>query len=208
MLEAAELTSTADFAEIVPVNYFAPLDLRAIYGCGAPFEVDLGCGDGLFLTAAAGANPMRNYLGIERLAGRVRSACHKITTRKLTNARILRCDLAYAVRHLMPPGCVAVFHLMFPDPWPKRRHASRRIVSENFLNSLNRALAPGGTIRIATDQIEYFREIERVVARSSPSFIPASDRTPSEATSTFEERFRRKEIEIHRLVLRKVSDVM
>ena len=90
MLNVAELTTTASSAEIVPANYFAPLDFEAIYGRRAPLEVDLGCGDGSFLTAAAAANPLRNFLGIERLLGRVRSACRKITRRELTNARILR----------------------------------------------------------------------------------------------------------------------
>lgn len=207
MLSAAEPTTNPSPAEIVPADYFAPLDFTAIYGHPAPLEVDLGCGDGLFLSAAAAANPLRNYLGIERLLGRVRSACYKVATRKLTNARVLRCDISYAVRHLIPAGSVTVFHLMFPDPWPKRRHASRRIVTDSFLASLHSGLAPGGTVQIATDQIEYFREIERAAARFSSSFSSALDRSNSEAASTFGERFRRDGIQIHWLVLRKVSDV-
>jgi tRNA (guanine-N7-)-methyltransferase len=95
---------------------------------------------------------------------------------------------------------------MFPDPWPKRRHATRRLVTEKFLNSLERALVPGGTIRIATDQREYFTEIERVAARSA-AFGAVPDRVKSDAVSTFERRFRQDAVEIHRLVLRKVSDV-
>jgi tRNA (guanine-N7-)-methyltransferase len=193
-------------AEIIPANYFAPLDFEAVYGNKAPLEVDLGCGDGSFLAAAAAANPARNFLGVERLVGRVRSACHKISRSGVRNARVLRCEISYTVCHLLPVGSVAVVHLMFPDPWPKRRHAVRRLVTESFLISLGRVLAPAGMIRIATDQCEYFREIERVAARSA-GFVTVPDGGMPGAVSTFEKRFSRDAIEIHRLVLRKVSDV-
>lgn len=196
----------ADQAELIPSNFFAPLDLEGIYGCRAPLEVDLGCGDGSFLVAAAAANPARNFLAIERLAGRVRSACRKIELNRLGNARVLRCDIFYAVHQLLPAGSVRVFHLMFPDPWPKRRHASRRIVTKDFLSSLHRALAPRGLVRIATDETEYFREIVRLAARS-PHFVSVREQTTPAALSTFEKRFRQDGLEIHRLVLRKISDV-
>jgi tRNA (guanine-N7-)-methyltransferase len=191
-------------AEIIPVNYFAPLDFETIYGSRAPLEVDLGCGDGLFLAAAAAANPSNNFLGIERMPGRVRSACRKIEAAGLGNARVLEIEISYAVRHLLPAASVAAFHLMFPDPWPKRRHTPRRIFTEDFLAALHRALVPGGTLRIATDQNEYFLEIERVAARS-PGFAANAEEEAADSVSTFEKRFRQNGLEIHRLVLRKVS---
>lgn len=191
-------------AEIIPANYFAPLDFVSIYGNRAPLEVDLGCGDGLFLAAAAASNPARNFLGIERMPGRVRSACRKIEVGRLINARILQLEISYAVRHLFPAASVAVFHLMFPDPWPKRRHSPRRVVTKDFLTAIRRALASDGKLRITTDQPDYFREIERLAA-CSPGFDRISDRTRPESVSTFEKRFRQDGLEIHRLVLRKVS---
>jgi tRNA (guanine-N7-)-methyltransferase len=206
MLDVAQLSPKTIAAEIVPSNYFAPLDFEAVYGTRAPLEVDLGCGDGLFLTATAIANPGRNFLGVERLEGRVRSACRKVIHHGRTNARILRCEISYAACHLLPPASVTVFHLMFPDPWPKRRHAARRLFTRSFLASLDRALKPGGTIRIATDQRDYFAEMERVAA-ASPAFVTVPDRDKSNAVSTFERRFSRDAIEIHRLMLRKVSEV-
>ena len=191
-------------AEIIPANYFAPLDFETIYGNRALLEVDLGCGDGLFLAAAAASNPARNFLGIERMPGRARSACRKIEIGGLSNARILQLEISYAVRHLFPAASVAVFHLMFPDPWPKRRHSPRRVVTEDFLTAIHRSLAPEGTLRIATDQTDYFREIERLTARS-PGFIGISEREIPASVSTFEMRFRQNGLEIHRLVLRKAS---
>lgn len=191
-------------AGIIPSNYFAPLDLEAIYGNRAPLEVDLGCGDGLFLAAAAVANPSKNFFGIERMPGRVRSACRKIEAAGLGNARVLEIEISYAVRHLLPAASVAVFHLMFPDPWPKRRHSPRRVVTEDLLSALHRALVPNGTLRIATDQTEYFQEIERLAARSQ-GFDATAEEEATGSVSTFEKRFRQNGSKIHRLVLRKVS---
>src|ERR1700681_1695343 len=65
MVQPREFPVFAPSVEIVPANYFAPLDLEAIYGRSASLEVDLGCGDGSFLVEMAAANPGRNFLGIE-----------------------------------------------------------------------------------------------------------------------------------------------
>ncbi len=204
MLQSREFPALAPDVEIVPASYFAPLDLEAIYGRSAPIEVDLGCGDGSFLVEIAAANPARDFLGIERLFGRVRSARRKIAQRGLGNARVLRVETSYAVRQMLPADSVALFHLMFPDPWPKRRHWRRRVVTEDFLTSVHRALAPQGLWRIATDQIIYFQEIERLAAQST-QFVISSDPEPHRPPSTFEKQFSGSEI--YRLVLRKVSDV-
>jgi tRNA (guanine-N7-)-methyltransferase len=204
MLQFREFPALAPEVEIVPANYFAQLDLKSIYHRNAPLEVDLGCGDGSFLVEIAAANPARDFLGIERLFGRVRSAHRKIVQRELTNARVLRVETSYAVQQMLPPDSVALFHLLFPDPWPKRRHWRRRIVTEDFFVSVHRALARHGLLRIVTDQIDYFREIERLAAQST-QFVMSSDLEPHRAPSTFEKRF--SQAEIYRLVLRKVSEV-
>lgn len=203
MFQSRECSDLAAEAEIIPTNYFAPLDFESIYGRRAPLEVDLGCGDGSFLTQIAAANPEHDFLGIERLHGRIKSAKGKIIRGKLINARVLRVETSYAVGKLLPATSVSVFHLMFPDPWPKRRHWRRRIVTKDFLASVHQALVCGGLLCIATDQIEYFREIERTASESQ--FRVSSDPGAPLAASTFERRF--SSCEIYRLILRKVSEV-
>jgi tRNA (guanine-N7-)-methyltransferase len=204
MLHSPESPLLVPEAEIVPANYFVPLDLKAVYGRNAPIEVDLGCGDGSFLVEIAAANPATNFLGIERLLGRVRSAHRKIAERELTNARVLRVETSYAVSKMLPANSVARFHLMFPDPWPKRRHWRRRVVTDDFFAAIHHALVPHGVLRITTDQIDYFREIERLAGKSTQFEISSDTESPG-ARSTFERRF--SESEIYRLGLRKVSDV-
>ncbi len=197
--------TTFSAAVVVPESILAPLDLRKIFGRSAPLEVDLGCGDGTFLAALAERNPERDFLGVERLAGRWRGASRKIGQRQLSNARILRFEILHAVQHLLPRESVDVFYLLFPDPWPKRRHQNRRVVSEDFLRAAARALVPHGELRIATDHAEYFAEMERVADRV-PIFtarrVAHGEALPS---TTFEGRFRESGMEIYRLSLRKTS---
>lgn len=196
----------APAAEYVPANYFKPLDLDCVFPRTAPLEVDVGCGDGSFLIGLAKQSPQRNFLGLERLFGRVRSSCRKITQHNLTNARVLRIESSYAVAHLLPPNSVAVFYLLFPDPWPKRRHQRRRIVTSGFIDSIYRALACDGLFMIATDDVCYFDEIRRLTNQTERfAMHPADDF--NFAPTTFEKHFRERGLEIHRLVLRKVSPV-
>jgi len=151
--------------ELIPETYVAPLDLLAIFGRVAPLQVDLGCGDGSFLCELAQLHPDRDFLGIDRLVGRVAKACRKAIA--VENVRILNVESSYAVGYLLPEGSVETFYLMFPDPWPKRRHHRRRIVTKDFLESTHRALENGGILQIATDQFDYFRQIERLAHASS-----------------------------------------
>ena len=95
---------------------------------------------------------------------------------------------------------------MFPDPWPKRRHAPRRLITENFLVGLHRALVPNGAVRIATDDREYFRHIKGLVSYS-PLFATLHEAASTPVISKFEKQFVENGIEIHRLLLRKVSPV-
>jgi tRNA (guanine-N7-)-methyltransferase len=205
-VSSASASTIASETELVPANCFERLDLPAVYGRVAPLEVDLGCGDGSFLVALARENPNHDFLGIERLLGRVRSACRRIERAGLTNARVTRFEISYAVEHLLPPPSVTAFYLLFPDPWPKRRHAPRRLVTQEFLASLHRALVPNGSVRIATDETGYFRQITRLAAES-PLFAVMPNPSQNVATTRFERRFREQGLPIHRLELRKVSPV-
>ena len=179
------------------------LDLEKIFGRKAPLHVDLGCGDGSFLFALAERLPARNFLGIERLRGRIRSSARKVAN--LENVRLLQIESSYAVRYLLPAGSVETFYLLFPDPWPKRRHHRRRIVTPDFLKSVHTALVKDGLIYIATDDVEYFRKISET-ARSTPGFA-TTDVDVELPSSKFGVVFQQKGMPIHWLALRKISPV-
>jgi tRNA (guanine-N7-)-methyltransferase len=204
---------------IEPASLIDRLDLEKIFGRNAPFHVDLGCGDGSFICALAERLPEKNFLGIERLLGRIRSAARKAAT--VGNVRLLRMENSYAVRYLLPAGSVETFYLLFPDPWPKRRHWRRRIVTGEFLRAISQALAENGRVFVATDHLDYFEKIEEI-ARGNADFTVA----PPGATDSFdlrfhdggqaeqvrpatkfEQQFRAQGAAIHWLELRKISPV-
>ena len=196
--------SPAAAVELVPASYVERLDLAAVFGRTAPVEVDVGCGDGSFLMESARRRLGGDFLGLERLLGRVRKCCRKAARLGLGNVRLLRLESGYVVRWLLPPGSVAVFHVLFPDPWPKRRHQRRRLVNAEFLAALHAALAPGGEVRFKTDDADYFAHIQAVAA-AHPGFASAPwTPEPDEALTDFERGFRAHGQEIHRLRLRKV----
>ena len=146
--------------EMVPEHYFRELASREIRRDERPLEVDLGCGDGSFLMAMAAHYPERDFLGVERLLGRVRKVCRKATRRGLANARVLRLDSRYVVEWLLPEAQVSRLHLLCPDPWPKVRHHRRRLVQADFLEAVRRVLVPGGEFLFMTDHQEYFEWVE------------------------------------------------
>ena len=193
---------TAAMAELIPTDYFAPLDLALAFPRPAPLEIDLGCGDGTLLAGLAEKFPQRNFLGIERLVGRVQSACGKVARARLPNVRILRIESTYAVKHLLPSSSIGVVHLLFPDPWPKKRHHRRRIVTGDFLAAVHRILVSGGTFRIATDQGDYFEAIRKLVFASAFQ-EEVGDKDETFPLTTFEKQFVATRAPIYRLRLRK-----
>jgi tRNA (guanine-N7-)-methyltransferase len=179
------------------------LDLDKIFGRTAPLHVDLGCGEGSFLCALAQRMPDENFLGIERLLNRVRTSARKAAV--LDNVRLLRMENSYAVRYLLPPKSVETFYLLFPDPWPKRRHHRRRILTTEFLSSIHTALRKNGSICIATDDVDYFGKIEEIA--ESDSGFTIGDANLDLPPSKFARLFREKGAPVHLLVLRKISPV-
>ncbi len=157
------LPRAAMAGEFVPQDYFQRLSIEDLCGKGRPLEVDLGCGDGSFLMDMAQQFPDRDFIGVERLLGRVRKVCKKITRRRLENARVLRLDNRYVVEWLLPEASVARLHLLCPDPWPKVRHHRRRLVQVDFLLAVKQVLVPDGEFLFMTDHEDYFRWAEEKV---------------------------------------------
>ena len=192
--------------ELIPESYVVRLDLEKIFGRVAPLHVDLGCGDGTFLCNLAKRMPEKNFLGIERLLGRARSAIRKASG--INNARVLRAETSYAVRYFLPERSVETFHLLFPDPWPKRRHHQRRLFTADFLSAIAAALMESGILRIATDQSDYFKHISQLAEQATGFAVSEVNGQTDFPLSTFEKKFKNDGARIYRLELRKISPVI
>lgn len=142
----------------IPQDYFREVNLGEIFSDPArPFEVDIGCGDGLFLEQMAALHPDSNFLGVERLIGRVDKTARRLAREGIRNARVLRLESSYALAWLLPPQSVSRLHLLCPDPWPKKSHWKNRIINDpEFLAGLQRALRPDGEFLFKSDDKNFF----------------------------------------------------
>lgn len=177
------------------IDIFQPLDFTAIFGRRAAVHIDIGSGAGSFIVEQARRHPEADFLAIERLLGRVRSTENKAKRLALINLRILRLDGSWVVKHMLSAESVTCFYLSFPDPWPKRRHRSHRIVNAEFAGAIRRALVTGGEWRIVTDHETYFGVMTSDASKVlTPAGWPEEESPPTD----FEKQFLAKEHPIHR----------
>jgi tRNA (guanine-N7-)-methyltransferase len=141
-----------------------PLNCQALFGRSNPLEIEVGSGKGLFLSAAAMAEPERDFLGIEILAKYARHCAARLAKRQIANAKIIHGDAQLLFRDFLVDGSVAAVHVYFPDPWWKARHKKRRVMNGAFLSDVQRVLTPGGTLHFWTDVEEYFRTSLAMIA--------------------------------------------
>lgn len=117
---------------------------------------------------------------------RVRKIDKKILKDNMTNVRLLRSEASYALRYLIPAECASTLYMFFPDPWPKRRHHDKRTFNHAFVDLLYKTLLPGGIIYLATDHLDYYEEMKKIMTpdlrfEEVPPFAPLdSERTDFE----------------------------
>ena len=140
------------------------IDLARLFLGSQPLEVELGSGDGSFLADYARLHTGHNFIGVERLLGRIRKLDRKGRRAGLTNLRGVRIESSYFLEYLLPPRSAVALHIYFPDPWPKRKHRRHRLINERFPMLARQALAPGGTVYLRTDDKDYFEQMVAVFA--------------------------------------------
>lgn len=138
------------------------LHLPKLFPAPQPLHVELGCGDASFLAEYARLNPGVNFIGVERLLGRVRKVERKGHRLGLTNICGVRIESAYFLEFLLPPHAIEALHIYFPDPWPKKKHRRFRLINERFTTLAWQALAPGGIVYLRTDDEDYFQQMTEV----------------------------------------------
>ncbi|MCR5733031.1 MAG: tRNA (guanosine(46)-N7)-methyltransferase TrmB [Lachnospiraceae bacterium] len=128
---------------------------RDIFGNDAPVRIEIGMGKGRFIHTLAGMNKDINYVGIEKYSSVLLRAIQKQEENELSNLRFIRMDAEY-ICDVFDKGEVDRIYLNFSDPWPKDRHAKRRLPSRAFLKRYADILKPGGIVEFKTDNRELF----------------------------------------------------
>jgi tRNA (guanine-N7-)-methyltransferase len=189
-----------------------PIDLPRLFENDHPVEVEIGSGKGLFLVNAATQMPDRNFLGIEISHKFAAFTAARLAGSLLRNARVMQGDARRIFAEWLPSSSASVVHVYFPDPWWKRRHKKRRILSDATVKQVFRVLVCGGELRVASDVEPYFHEIQSTINRHG-GFQPIRVPDPPvvgrelEYLTNFERKYRKAGKPIWRAQFRRLPDV-
>ena len=186
-----------------------PLDAAALFGRDAPRALEIGFGNGENLLALAAGDLGRDFLGIEVHRPGVGRVLLGLAERALGNVRIICHDAVEVLARQIPPGWLEEILILFPDPWPKKRHHKRRLIQRGFAELAASRLSPGGVLRLATDwqpyALEMLATLDAVAALSNlaadGTFVP---RPPERAPTRFERRGERLGHEVWDLAFRRI----
>lgn len=159
-----------------------------------PIHLEIGTGKGQFIAELAKRNPGINYVGIEKYSSVLLRALERIRELELANLYFIRFDAEY-LNTIFSKNEISRIYLNFSDPWPKDRHAKRRLTSRNFLSKYNRCLKSEGEVIFKTDNRELFDfSIEEIRAakwtiRSISYDLHNSDYATDNIMTEYEERF-------------------
>lgn len=185
------------------------LDLPLLFGNDRPVVLEIGFGNGDSLAQMASADPGRNWLGVEVHGPGVGHLLLEIERRGLPNLRVIRHDAVELLTLGIAPAALERIQLFFPDPWPKKRHHKRRILSRSFLALLARALRPGGIFHSATDWEPYAEQMLSVLDAPASAFENLAgpgcyaERPAERPLTRFERRGERLGHQVHDLMFRR-----
>ena len=184
------------------------LEVRALFGRDAPLTIEIGFGNGDNLLALAAAHPARDFLGVEVHRPGVGRLLLGLEERRLANVRVICHDAVEVFERQIAPQSVHEILILFPDPWPKKRHHKRRLIQRPFADLAVSRLTHGGVVRLATDWQPYALEmlatliatpgLENLAADGA--FVP---RPAERAPTRFERRGERLGHEVWDLALRR-----
>lgn len=145
------------------------IDPVAVWGRSAPLIVEIGSGQGHAIVHAAMSHPEVDFLAIEVFRAGLARTMLDAEREGVQNLRLAEANAPEVLEHLLPPASASELWVFFPDPWHKKKHTKRRLVTPEFAAVAARALADGGILRLATDWEDYARQM-RTVLDASPAF--------------------------------------
>jgi len=171
-----------------------------IFGRRAPLAVEIGFGNGEFLVEMAKNYAEWDWVGFETSLTCIVKTGRKLAQSGIQNVRLLLLDGKFGLRELFPDGSVLRVHVNFPCPWPKSRHAERRLVDEDFAQTLRAVLLPQGEFHLVTDALWYAEEAARKLSEAGLGVqgpFPLSEGGPG---TRYERKWRSRGLSIWGLV--------
>ena len=153
----------------------------------AAFVCEIGCGHGHFLAAYAAAHPDRLCVGLDISGERIARAIRKRDRAKLANLHFIRADACEFLDALPAKTTLSDLYILFPDPWPKRRHHKNRLMQPDFLHRAAQRAGKGARLYFRTDYEPYFRDAESLLNRH-PDWKIAAGNWPFEQVTVFQSR--------------------
>jgi tRNA (guanine-N7-)-methyltransferase len=172
---------------MVPCAGYFTVEPVSLFRRAAPLEIEIGAGRGDFIIGRANAMPERNFLAIELSAPLAQLLAARAARAALENLRVARTDARPLVNLFLPGACASAYHVYFPDPWPKARHAKHRLFTPWFVANLRRTMTAEASLYVATDVPDYAESIFSMV--DAQGLHPTGEPVPGVAASGFARKF-------------------
>ena len=188
-----------------------PLDPQTVFGRVAPLVMEIGMGDGEHMLWQAQRHTEKDFIGVEVYRPGVGKFLRALHQAGLSNVRVYVADARDVLLRAIPDAALDEVQIFFPDPWPKKRHHKRRLISPPFVALLARKLKPGGVLHLSTDWPDYAQHMLEVL-NASGAFVnlsPTGDFHPEAASrrrpTKYERRARAEGRTIYDLLFQRVS---
>jgi tRNA (guanine-N7-)-methyltransferase len=158
-----------EFLPRIAVPETGPVTARSLFGDDRPLHLEIGFGGGEHLADRAAAMPDVGFIGAEPFLNGVAAALVHVEERSLANVRIQHGDALHVLERV-PDSSLAMLYLLHPDPWPKARHAKRRMMNDGPIAMFANKLMPGGEFRFGTDHPVYLRHALMMMRRFADRF--------------------------------------
>lgn len=180
----------------------SPFVAAAVFGRTAPLVLEIGSGMGEATAAMAAADPARDVLAVEVHTPGLGSLLRLLELAELRNVRVLEADARDVLADLLAPGALDELRVFFPDPWPKARHAKRRLLTPEFADLAASRLRLGGRLHVATDGDSYAAQALSVL-ETHPAYEVVSRERGIRPVTRFEARGLEAGRTVHDLVARR-----
>ena len=195
-----------DYLDLHPEVVLNEVDFSASFFTAKPLRMEIGSGKGDFIITMAKKNPNINYLAVERVRTVAGIMAKKIVEEELTNVKVFANDINIIFDEIGDEK-VDEIYLNFVDPWPKKKHAKRRLTYDKLLDKYHRILKKEGKVIFKSDNDGLFEYSKETFSASKFKVLLIEDKYDfdevNDAMSEYETKFRNKGQNIHRIIVKK-----